>query len=144
MKNLRAGATAAFLLCLTLVGAPPATALSIAAACPAGATCIYSGDGDTLRAIFYENINWTGARLMYYGSSPCTATLSDADFSKSVMPTGWNDRVSSIRDYASCDIKLYTNTNFGGPSTAWINAGSTPGYNLPASWNDQASSFRVS
>jgi len=144
MRKLRTAATAAFLLCLTSVGAPPATASSIAAKCPADANCLYSGDGDTLRAIFYENINWTGARLIYYGSSSCTTTLSDADFSKSAMPTGWNDRVSSIRDYASCDIKLYKDINFGGASTGWINAGSTPGYNRPASWNDQASSFRVS
>lgn len=103
---------------------------------------IKSGTGTTLRAIFYENSNFTGAQLAYYGSGPCTATTSDADFSLSVMPAGWNDVVSAVRDYNGCDVKLYRDINFGGGSTVWVNYGG--GKTVPSGWNDVPSSFRVS
>ncbi|MFD0481943.1 peptidase inhibitor family I36 protein [Kineococcus sp. GCM10028916] len=85
---------------------------------------ICSGDGDTLRARSYSGANFTGNVLSYYGSSPCTSTTTDADFSFSDLTTiGWNDAISSVRDYNGCDVKLYINTGFRGqaigtPTTA--------------------------
>jgi hypothetical protein len=132
---LRQGSAAAIAVGFVVALSTPASAVS--------STTIYSGDGDTLRAIFYEHINFTGAQLRYYGSSPCTSTTTDADFSFSAMPTGWNDVISSVRDYNQCDVKLYMHSSFGTPSTAYVNYGST-GKNLSTGWNDQVSSFRVS
>jgi hypothetical protein len=103
---------------------------------------IRSGTGTTLRAVFYENSNYTGATLRYYGSGPCTSTTTDADFSLSVMPAGWNDVVSSVRDYNSCDVKLYRDNSFGGGTTGFVNYGS--GKTVPSGWNEITSSFRVS
>lgn len=106
-------------------------------------TTIRSGDGDTLRAIFYEHADFTGAQLRYYGGSACTATTSDADFSLGVIPSAWNDRISSIRDYNSCDVKIYKGSPFAGDRTGYINYG-TAGQAVPSGYNDTTSSFRVS
>ncbi len=108
---------------------------------------IQSGDGDTLRAVFYEHRYFGGYALTYRGGSACSASTSDTDYSRSSMPWNiwgsWNDKVSSLRDYNSCDVKLYMDTGFGGPSTSWINAGGG-GVNVPSGYNDQTSSFKIS
>jgi hypothetical protein len=104
---------------------------------------IHSGDHDTLRAIFYEHANKGGATLTYWGGSNCTTTTADADFSRSAMPAGWNDVISSWADFNSCDVKFYPHVGFGGTPTAYLNAG-RGGRNMPAGFNDVTSSFRVS
>jgi hypothetical protein len=104
---------------------------------------IHSGDGDTLRARFYSGANFTGNVLSYYGSSSCTSTTTDADFSYSdLTKIGWNDVISSVRDYNGCDVKLYINTGFRGAAIGYTDYGS--GKNVPEGWNDVTSSFRVS
>lgn len=108
---------------------------------------LYSGDADTLRAIFYQHGNSTGAKLTYRGGSACTSTTTDNEYSASSLPwtfTGhWNDQITSFRDYNSCDVKFYMDTSFRGPSTSYVNGG-TGGAAVPSGFNEQISSFRVS
>lgn len=134
--------TRKFLAALLIAGPLSLLAPGVAFAGPPTQS-ISSGDGDTLRAIFYEHANLGGARLTYKGGSSCSATTSDADFSMSVVPNGWNDVISSWQDFNSCDVKFYPDGPFGGIPTPYLNAGSV-GRNMPAGYNDVVSSFRVS
>ncbi|HVH93741.1 MAG TPA: hypothetical protein VM688_02360 [Nocardioidaceae bacterium] len=119
-----------------IFGVSPASAAS-------GVTYIYSGDGDTLRAVFYEHADFTGAQLKYYGGSACTSTTADADYSRGVVPNGWNDVISAVRDYNGCDVKLYMDGPFAGRSTGYVNYGSVGRY-VGYDFNDKTSSFRIS
>jgi len=119
----------------------------IGASAPASAnhtiTYIYSGDGDTLRAVFYEHANFTGKQIRYYGGSGCSSSTTDTDFSNGVMPAGWNDEISSVKDYNGCDVKLYTDGPFAGYTTGYVNYG-TGGKYVGGAFNDKTSSFKVS
>ncbi len=106
-------------------------------------TFIKSGDGDTLRAVFYEHSNFTGDKLVYKGGSACTSTTTDADYSMSVVPDGWNDKVSAVKDYNGCDVNIYVDGGFKGAFTGYVNYGSA-GKAVPSGFNDKMSSFRVS
>ncbi len=123
-----------------LITAAPASAVEVKKIC--------SGDCDTLRAVFYDSaLRYSGDRIEYYGGSPCSATNSDADFSLSVLPSGWNDRISSIEDFHSCDVNLYWDGKFKGESTGYVNYGDADaggGKHLSLRWSNDASSFRVS
>lgn len=57
---------------------------------------------------------------------------------------GWNDVVSAAQDYNSCDVNLFKNDNYGGGSTGYKNYGDGARKYVGASWNDQASSFKIS
>ncbi len=104
---------------------------------------IRSGTGRVLRAKFYDSpFRYSGDRIEYYGSGPCSTTTKDADFSMSVMPRGWDNRISSIQDFSSCDVKLYWDGGFKGDSTDYVNYGN--GKHLGLRWSNDASSFRVS
>jgi len=105
-------------------------------------TIVKSGDGDTLRAVFYEHSNFTGDKLKYYGGSACSSTTTDADYSMSVVPDGWNDKVSAIKDYSGCDVKIYVGGGFKGSATGFVNYGA--GRSVPGGFNDTMSSFKVS
>jgi hypothetical protein len=100
-----------------------------------------------LRAALYEHANMGGHAIYIYGGGNCTTSTTNQDFGASSMPgrlyNSWNDQVSSFRDYAACDVKLYENKDYGGASTGWMNGG-TNGKNVPAGWNDRASSVRLS
>lgn len=99
--------------------------------------------GVTLRAELFEHINRGGGRIAVYGSSVCTATYADAEYSQSYMPSGWNDVVSWIADYNQCDVKLWEHIEFGGTASLWYNGGSYGVY-VGDPWNDRASSFKLS
>ncbi len=56
----------------------------------------------------------SGGTYTFTSSSDCD-TNPDVDFQVSVMPTGWNDRISSFTSYGRCATKLWENT-FSGTS----------------------------
>jgi hypothetical protein len=124
----------------TVIGAAPASADT-----PTSSYTITSGDGDTLRAIFYENADFTGHTIRYYGGSPCSTSTTDTDYSRSVVPPGWNDAISAVRDYNGCDVKLYNGGGFDTyySYTGYVNYGSTGKY-VGSVMNDRTSSFKVS
>lgn len=99
--------------------------------------------GDTIRAKLWENSNG-GHVFSVWGSSNCTSSYADKKTVMASMGTrGWNDVVSAIQDFHSCDIDLFKNDNHGGGGTGYRNYGETRTY-VGASWNDQTSSFWVS
>ncbi len=84
-----------------------------------------------------------GDRLEYWGSGKCSSTLSDTDYGRKVIPTGWNDRISAWKDYAGCDVQFFMDGGFEGARTYYLDAGSK-GQKFGPRWNDKVSSFKVS
>ena len=139
-KTLAVAAATATAAAALLVGAPAASAESD--------VTLQSGSASTLRVRMWEHSGFGGAAISYYGSGNCSASTSDTpDYRLSSMPgpfyNSWDDSVSSFKDFASCDLKLFGDENFGGGSTGWMDTGGA-GRNLGSTWNDKASSFAVS
>jgi hypothetical protein len=107
-------------------------------------TRINSGTGKVLRVVMYADVEGGGDRLEYWGSGNCTSSTTDVDFSKSTIPAEWNDRISSWKDYAQCDVQFFMDSNFGGRYTYFLDAGSSKPRNFGPTWNDKVSSFKVS
>ncbi|WP_447008099.1 hypothetical protein ACRAKI_17145 [Saccharothrix isguenensis] len=101
--------------------------------------------GNVHRATLTENADGSGNWIRTYGSSPCSSTTTDRDNAFGTVPPGWNDAISRVYDYNSCDTKLYLNggANTGDTQTGWINGGSGGVY-VGSNWNDRASSFALS
>jgi hypothetical protein len=139
MRRTGGKALAALITAAALVGAGPATS-----ATAEDNVNLYTGDGDTLRAMLYEHYNFGGHIITYKGSSSCSTTLSDLDARFSSMPgsfiNSWDNSVGSIRDFNSCDIRLWPDKNFGGTPSPWFNGAQG---NLGI-WDDRASSWAVS
>ncbi|MDF1487796.1 hypothetical protein [Tessaracoccus caeni] len=105
------------------------------------------GSGGKVVARLHESKNFKGAILTVYGTSQCSSSTSDNEIIQPRLSNQeWNDVISSVRDYESCDVNLYEhrdyNTNDPGASTGFVHYGST-GANLGA-LNDKASSFKIS
>lgn len=101
--------------------------------------------GNVHRATLTQNPDGSGYQIRVYGSSPCTATRTDRDNVVGVVSPGWNDAISRVYDYNSCDTKLYWNggANTGDTQTGWIDGGSAGVY-VGSTWNDRASSYALS
>jgi hypothetical protein len=101
--------------------------------------------GTVHRATLTENADGSGNYIRVWGSSPCTSSTSDRDNVIGTVPPGWNDAISRVYDYASCDTKLYWNggANPADTQTGWIN-GDTGGKYVGDTWNDRTSSFALS
>jgi hypothetical protein len=86
-------------------------------------------------ARLYENTSWGGDAIIVVGPSSdwCDSnSVTDND-----VGSAWNDRISSVRVYNGCSVRLYTNTNLGGTSAAFGTASSI------GSMNNETSSYRV-
>ncbi|MFJ8229250.1 hypothetical protein ACIQ9E_04695 [Streptomyces sp. NPDC094448] len=105
---------------------------TLATAAPANAA--------TVVGIFHWNSNHTGSTFTVSapGTTSCTTTLSDSDFT-SGFTSAWNDEASSHRGYANCAIKVYENAGQGGASLPYYVSASSYGV-----LNDQISSARYS
>src|SRR4051794_32357269 len=95
------GETVKKLLAAGIVGLTSIGALSAPAQAASAASnvTLRSGTGTVLRVKMYEHANFGGAVFAYFASGNCTSTKTDTDFGMS-MPGGWNDVVSSWKDYA--------------------------------------------
>jgi hypothetical protein len=96
----------------------------------------------------YQNSNGDGARIEWYGGAACDfETEGAADYAEvSLSQEDFDNRTSSLNDYASCDTALYQFDNFEGEHTstasdAYFDAGAGAPYNL-STWNDRASSIK--
>ena len=96
----------------------------------------------------YQNSNGDGARIEWYGGAQCDAEVTGAaDYAEiSLSQEDFDNRTSSLNDYANCDTALYQFDNFEGehtsdPGSPYFNAGPGSPYNLSA-WNDRASSIK--
>jgi hypothetical protein len=155
-------AVAAATAAVTLAPAPAyaATACSFPTGTPTGITCttdyssgykvtkIKSGTGTTLRAAFYDSwYRYSGDRILYYGSGTCSATTTDTDFSLKSLPDGWGNKISSVEDFAGCDVNLFDWVGFGGGSTGYVNYGEQStggGKHLSWSKHNWAESLKIS
>jgi hypothetical protein len=93
-------------------------------ACSTGGARLKQGQAATatssqyVLAVFYDdpNKNPADGTLAIFASGPCD-TDSDVDWSVSVMPTGWNDRISSFDGYNHCEVKFWQNSPFAPGAT---------------------------
>lgn len=135
-------ALALAVLTATMIGS---TVLSVGPASADNPTSSYSfGEqyGPKVRAYLFQHGDSQGFRIRMFGSRNCTPTYSDSDLSMGTMPAGWNDAVSSAKDYIGCDINLYSD-NLSSLSTGYRNYGSG-GASVPSGWNDRTSAVRLS
>lgn len=80
-------------------------------------------------ACFYQNAN-------YQGDYFCVAAGEDVD----QMPSGLNDRISSIRTFGDAEVTVFRNPNFGGRNSRF--AADVSNLQLEG-WNDTLSSLSV-
>ena len=99
----------------------------LTAAAPAATTVI---------SIDYSDANFQGASLTW-NVSGIVSCSGFPDFQAASMPSGWNDVISSYRDFANCNNNPhYENNNFGG---AVVNCGPNCSY-VGNAMNDKTSS----
>ena len=82
-------------------------------------------------SIDYTDINFGGATLTWTQSASC------GRFQAASMPSGWNDRVSSVITESGCANTLYKNINFGGTT---FSIGRNSSAAQLGTFNDQTSS----
>lgn len=92
-------------------------------------------------ASFVLNISWadddyTDANHYFYASGDCD-TNADVDWSVGVMPSGWNDRITSFKSYGNCATKLWENTYSGASYGFYVNSAY-----VGDAMNDRASSMQ--
>src|SRR5947207_8960852 len=78
---------------------------------------------------FYEDVNFGGR---YFCSSPGSTTPA--------MPSGMNDRISSVRVFGNSSVTVYRDNDFRGPSKI---IGSDVADMRRLGFNDRLSSYRV-
>ncbi len=91
--------------------------------------CGNNGYGNNSTVQFFEHSNFTGNKLVY----------TVADYGS--IPSGWNDKISSIRIPAGIHVILYEHGNFQGKSL--VLHGDWTVANTADFWNDRISSFKI-
>lgn len=158
---LFAGSATAFCLLLGLL----ITATPAVAATPGG-SCVYDTDtgqaqcfaseaeadsslraaaATVVQARLYDSAGHQGLLLTVTGQA-CTTPTSDLEGFGSFQGqlAGLNNRVSSVRTYQHCDVKLYDGFSFSGSSSAWIDFCTNLATCTTPSWSNRAGSFKVS
>jgi len=94
-------------------------------------------DTSTVIGIDYMNANYGGLSLTWTANGTVGCEGGFPTYAASSMPSGWNDDISSYRDYASCSNNPhYENNNYKG---AVANCGPNCSY-IGAAMNDRTSS----
>jgi hypothetical protein len=82
-----------------------------------------SGSCSTVLGVEYQDINFGGAYIVYYGSQPCNGNPGgNGGFGWAGMPPGWNDQVSSSLNWpgSNCNSSFkYIDGNFNGAGNWW-------------------------
>ncbi len=71
-----------------------------------------------LKARLYDDQNFVGSYFEVFGAEACVSGGGVAGVSD--IGSGWYGRVTSIRGYANCDVKVYENTGYGGASYGYV------------------------
>lgn len=90
----------------------------------------------------YDGVGYTGAVWDIYAAHGCTASTSDSEWFLQELGS-WNDRISSIKTYNHCDVKLYQFTSWKGEASGWINNNSDL-RSYGGGWSNRASSLKFS
>lgn len=86
----------------------------------------YTAAAGVTVATFYDwvNYNSNGARINIVTPGGCTTTTTDKDYRYADMPSGWNDRVSSVAtpdNGTHCDVWFSSDRNYEGEcGNRWI------------------------
>jgi hypothetical protein len=101
--------------------------------------------GLTTVAYLYYRTQFRGTPLKVYKTGgDCTGGYGDVEGQVSdLWLLGWDNRISSIKTFHKCDVKLYDHPYFGGPSSVWIDEYANLG-TLGSGWDNRADSFKVS
>ncbi|HEV7742869.1 MAG TPA: peptidase inhibitor family I36 protein [Pseudolysinimonas sp.] len=78
-----------------------------------------------------------GGDFLFVSAASSTFCADGGVYAASAMPTGWNDRVSSVRSYWGCQTTLYTNAAFAGTSAVYSSSAAL------GTMNDKTSSYKV-
>ena len=65
----------------------------------------------------FEHRNYGGAELRVLLTFDCTSSGTDRDFAMANMPSGWNNVVSSFKNFHGCDANHFDGAGFTGLST---------------------------
>lgn len=116
----------------------------------AAVTSASHGPGSVVRARLYEDGGFGGGVLTIFGTSNCgteSPAVRETVLTRMSIYTGWNDVVSTARDYAQCDIDLWADrtdlSGWVGSHTGYIHYNTTGG-SVPVGWNDRASALALS
>lgn len=63
----------------------------------------------------YDGAGYSGARFTFTAPRACDNTTT-INFSRSVMPSGWNDRLSSFKSFSNCSTRIWEHGGFSGAS----------------------------
>jgi hypothetical protein len=94
----------------------------------------------------WKGYDYTGSSLTYYKSSGCTPEMTDLEYRVDVVPSGWNDVLSSVKtdlttSSTRCSLRIFEDGRLDPPSFTIDHY--TP--NLGAfGWNNRASSWYIS
>ena len=91
----------------------------------------------TLISIEYSGWFKTGSSLWMYGKhGNCSITTSDLDYGVSILPSSWDNRISSFQSYSYCIEKHFSMHTYFGVYVGWSAGESVIG---PAIDNDTTS-----
>lgn len=70
------------------------------------------------------NYDARGGTTTWTGSRHCSSTTADKDYRyPTLVPYNWNDRPSSVKTYASCDVWFSSDINYEGEcGNRWLDA----------------------
>lgn len=94
-------------------------------------------------AIFYDKVDFKPGTFTWTQSRECTAGYDPEWQWGNLGDLGWNNRVSSVRTYHRCDVKLFDGVNFTGGASVWIDSSSNLG-NIGGGWSNRAGSVKFS
>ncbi|WP_328296392.1 hypothetical protein OG389_00300 [Streptomyces sp. NBC_00435] len=86
----------------------------------------YAASAGVLVATLYDWVNYNsqGAHLAIFAPRGCTTSTTDKDYRYADMPSGWNDKVSSVstpENGTHCDVWFSSDRNFEGEcGNRWI------------------------
>lgn len=94
-------------------------------------------------ATMYDGRNFTGSSQSFYQARPCTASYDSEWFWGNLGDLGWNNRMSSLRTFNKCDVKIYDGNNWTGESSTWIDQAANLAQ-IGRGWDNRVTSLKFS
>lgn len=132
--SLRRVAARASVIAIAAVAIPLSTQVAASAA-----PNVTYGSGNVVAEEF-EHSNYGGGKFTIKLPFDCTATGSDTDYGFANMPSGWDNVVSSFKNYHGCDANHFDGLGFTGASTGLADTTTYIGNAM----NDKTSSLKLS
>ena len=94
----------------------------------------------------YTNYDASGSTLTWVEESgyTCSAAYSPIEFTSYWLgASGWNNRVSSVHTYNSCDVRLWDEEGASGAVSTWIDNSANLA-SVGTGWSNRAGSYQIS